>query len=81
MERTYRIEAVLGLRENEPIRYSQSDNEHPGPPSSPARRAARCGRISTGEEAQKQFNKTQWVNHSWRLHVDTGVKDKVVHIE
>ncbi len=56
MECTYWVEAVPGLRESEPIRYSQSDNEHPAPPSSPAQRAAHCGRISTGEKAQKQLN-------------------------
>lgn len=39
------------------MRYSQSDSEHPAPPSSLAQRAARCERISTGEEAQKQLNK------------------------
>lgn len=44
------------LWESEPIRYSQSDNEHPGPPSSPAQREAHCGRISTREKAQKQLN-------------------------
>lgn len=38
------------------IRDSQSDNEHLDPPSSPAQRAARCGRISTREEAEKQLN-------------------------
>lgn len=32
------------------VGYSQSDNEHPAPPSSPAQRAARCGRISTREQ-------------------------------
>lgn len=57
MECTYWIEAVLRLWECEPVRYSQSDNEHPAPPSSPAQRAARCGRISTAEKAQKRLNK------------------------
>lgn len=56
MECTYWIEADLRLWKREPIRYSQSDNERPAPPSSPAQRAAHCGRISTGEETQKQFN-------------------------
>lgn len=75
MEKTYWIEAVFRLWESEPIRYSQSDNEHPGPPSSPAQRAARCGRISTGEKAQQHLNivlmTVMSLTKTWILHVDT----------
>lgn len=64
------------------VRYSQWDSGSPGPPSSPAQRAARCGRISTGEEAQKLNKYTiQWLNPPQRLHADTEVDDKVVSID
>lgn len=69
MEGTYWIEAILGIRENKTIRYSQSDNENPGPPSSPVQRAAHCGRISTvgrGEGTKKKLNKIKLIMQTAR---------------